>query len=87
MDALVCNKVTKKFGGLMAVSSVDLQVKEASIQMEQVKPPFSIASQVFITLRKGKSSWTGITLPDTRRTVSPKEAFRGPIRISAFSRI
>jgi branched-chain amino acid transport system ATP-binding protein len=32
MDVLVCNKVTKRFGGLMAVSSVDLQVKEASIQ-------------------------------------------------------
>jgi branched-chain amino acid transport system ATP-binding protein len=31
MDVLVCNKVTKKFGGLMAVSKVDLQVKEASI--------------------------------------------------------
>lgn len=31
MDVLVCNKVTKKFGGLMAVSRVDLQVKEASI--------------------------------------------------------
>jgi branched-chain amino acid transport system ATP-binding protein len=31
MDVLVCNKVTKRFGGLMAVSNVDLQVKEASI--------------------------------------------------------
>jgi branched-chain amino acid transport system ATP-binding protein len=31
MDVLVCNKVTKKFGGLMAVSRVDLQVKETSI--------------------------------------------------------
>jgi len=31
MDVLVCNKVSKRFGGLLAVSSVDLQVKEASI--------------------------------------------------------
>jgi branched-chain amino acid transport system ATP-binding protein len=31
MDVLVCNKVTKKFGGLMAVSSVNLQVKSSSI--------------------------------------------------------
>lgn len=32
MDVLVCKKVSKRFGGLMAVSSVDLKVKEASIQ-------------------------------------------------------
>jgi len=31
MDVLVCNQVTKRFGGLMAVSKVDLQVREASI--------------------------------------------------------
>jgi branched-chain amino acid transport system ATP-binding protein len=31
MDVLVCNKVTKRFGGLTAVSNVDLQVKESSI--------------------------------------------------------
>jgi branched-chain amino acid transport system ATP-binding protein len=31
MDVLVCNKLTKKFGGLMAVSNVNLQVKETSI--------------------------------------------------------
>ena len=48
MDVLVCNKVTKKFGGLMAVSRVDLQVKEASIHSiigpnGAGKPPFSTA--------------------------------------------
>ena len=31
MDTLVCNKVTKRFGGLTAVSNVDLNVKTASI--------------------------------------------------------
>ncbi len=31
MDVLVCNKVTKRFGGLTAVSNVDLTVKTASI--------------------------------------------------------
>ena len=73
MSVLVAKKVTKRFGGLQALSKIDLDVKENSIYSiigpnGAGKTTFFNCVPGFIRLRKVRFFWMERISPGSRRT-------------------
>jgi branched-chain amino acid transport system ATP-binding protein len=87
---LTATKVTKRFGGLVAVNSVDFEIPEKSIVSiigpnGAGKTTFFNCITGFNNADEGTITFDGTEIQNSARTRSPARAFRAPTRTSVSS--